>query len=187
MTTSNGIDIHYFVQPVDGADQAISLAERWLPVAGYEGLYEVSDHGRIKSLARRTGPWGSREAIRKPGGGLGGGLFVGLYRSGEVKYHKVPRLVLEAFRGACPPGEECCHWDDDPGNNHLSNLRWDTRGNNHRDSVRNGTHPMASKQFCVRGHEYSAENTYTYPDGRRQCRICRAEHRQNWERKCSNV
>lgn len=51
----------------------------------------------------------------------------------------VHRLVLESFVGPCPPGMEACHWDGDPGNNKLTNLRWDTRKANAADMVRHGT------------------------------------------------
>lgn len=52
---------------------------------------------------------------------------------------QVHRLVLEAFVGPCPPGMECCHWDGNPSNNHLSNLRWDTQAANKEDQRRHGT------------------------------------------------
>src|SRR5262245_50618733 len=51
---------------------------------------------------------------------------------------KVHRLVLLAFVGPCPGGMECCHANDDRQDNRLSNLRWDTRGNNISDAIRNG-------------------------------------------------
>lgn len=48
-------------------------------------------------------------------------------------------LVLTVFVGPCPPGKECCHNPDPtPTNNHLSNLRWDTRSGNVADTVRHG-------------------------------------------------
>src|SRR6266567_540688 len=50
----------------------------------------------------------------------------------------IPRLVLETFVGPCPPGKECCHWDDDPSNNNLSNLRWGSHFDNTEDIERNG-------------------------------------------------
>lgn len=50
----------------------------------------------------------------------------------------VHHLVLEAFVGPCPKGKQCCHRDDNPTNNWLSNLRWDTPRGNAADRVRNG-------------------------------------------------
>ena len=46
--------------------------------------------------------------------------------------------MLEAFVGPCPDGMECCHYDDNPYNNILSNLRWGTDQDNALDKVRNG-------------------------------------------------
>ena len=53
---------------------------------------------------------------------------------------RVPRLVLEAFVGPCPPGMEACHFPDrNPGNNRLENLRWDTPKSNQADRKLHGT------------------------------------------------
>jgi hypothetical protein len=57
------------------------------------------------------------------------------------RFVHVHRLVLETFVGPCPPGMECCHEDDDRGNNVLSNLRWDTPKANAADRERNGRQP----------------------------------------------
>ena len=51
---------------------------------------------------------------------------------------KIAVLVLELFVGPCPDGMECCHYDDNPLNNALSNLRWDTHKSNMQDRNRNG-------------------------------------------------
>jgi hypothetical protein len=51
----------------------------------------------------------------------------------------VHRLVLSAFVGSCPEGLEGCHFDGNPFNNRLVNLRWDTRLANTHDSIRHGT------------------------------------------------
>jgi hypothetical protein len=53
----------------------------------------------------------------------------------------VHRMVLEAFVGPCPKNMECCHFpDDDPTNNNLKNLRWDTHKSNVKDKDFHGTH-----------------------------------------------
>lgn len=53
---------------------------------------------------------------------------------------RIARLVLETFVGPCPEGMEACHFPDrDPGNNAVSNLRWDTHINNSRDRNAHGT------------------------------------------------
>jgi len=56
--------------------------------------------------------------------------------SQSLRACQVHRLVLEAFVGPCPEGEECCHAPDpDPANNNLWNLRWDTPENNAADKA----------------------------------------------------
>lgn len=154
--------------------------EKWKPVVGWEGLYEVSDQGRVRSLDRevetsnRHGPCVQKLKGRelKPWAVRTGHLQVNLSRKGQVSAHYVHRLVLEAFRGTCPPGHEACHYDDDPSNNRLENLRWGTSSENSLDMVRNGNHNMARKTHCPKGHDYDVENTYVGPDGKRYCRAC---------------
>ena len=98
---------------------------------------------------------------------------VTLYRDGVTQTPLVHRLVLTAFVGPCPPGQEARHWDDVGTNNHLSNLLWGTPSENGHDKTRNGLNHNANKTHCPKGHEYTAENIYLNHDGRgRKCRIC---------------
>jgi hypothetical protein len=152
--------------------------EQWLPVVGYEGCYEVSDHGRVKSLSRlvRKGDT-HRHVPERILGGPGRYPTVGLHRNGKRIERAVHQLVLVAFRGACPEGQVACHNDGNPGNNRLENLRWDTQSNNLRDEVAHGTHHWASKTHCPRNHEYTPENTYVYR-GSRYCRSCWTSRRR---------
>jgi hypothetical protein len=114
--------------------------ERWKPVIGYEDYYEVSDLGRVKSLERmvedgRGNLRRLRERILRPAIN-NQNLVVPLSQDGvrEIKY--VQRLVLEAFVGPCPPGQESRHFPDrDPSNNRLDNLRWDSYPNVLADTV----------------------------------------------------
>ena len=142
-------------------------AERWLPVPGYEGLYEVSDWAHVKSLPRNT----TRGGIMKQSTGQHGVQVVNLTRNGKQRVRLVHHLVLEAFVGPCPEGRECCHGDGNPANNRLGNLRWDTHEANMQDAARHGTISTANVTHCPSGHEYNDENTYLY-DGRRFCRPC---------------
>jgi hypothetical protein len=158
------------------------VTERWLPVVGYEGLYEVSDLGRVRSLARDSAKyinrWGQtitrrvEARIRKAAPGKRGHPVLSLTRDGQMKMRPVHQLVLEAFVGPCPPGEECCHGNDVKIDNRLENLRWDTSSANSYDRVRNGIHPMASKTQCVKGHPFDEANTLIISGGRRYCRQC---------------
>ena len=69
----------------------MKMTETWKDVAGYEGLYQVSDRGRVRSL------WFGKVRILKPGLKNGGYLQVALYRERKQKYLLVHRLVAEAF------------------------------------------------------------------------------------------
>lgn len=67
-----------------------------------------------------------------------GHLSVNLHRGGVKTRRYIHRLVLEAFVGPRPEGLVCCHWDGDPSNNRLDNLRWDTHRANGADAIRHG-------------------------------------------------
>lgn len=148
--------------------------ERWLPIPGYEGSYEVSDRGRVRSLDRIVVRSDGRE-IRCKGKVLSQGVhpkgYLGVRLCGKTK--KVHRLVLEAFVGPCPDGMECCHNNGIPGDNKLTNLRWGTRIENAADVRRHGRNPNINKTHCPKGHPYNAENTYRIPSGGRGCVACR--------------
>lgn len=152
----------------------MTSTEVWLPVAGYQGIYEVSDKGAVRSLDRVAGNNQNRRGrVLKERQLPNGRPRVSLAKDGSVKDAYTYRLVLEAFVGPCPPGHEALHWDDDPSNNSLTNLRWGTRTENMRDMSRNGR-GNAGITHCPVGHEYTAENTYTYPGSQkhRGCRAC---------------
>lgn len=119
--------------------------EEWRPVVGYEGLYEVSSHGRVRSLDRfRPHPTNERltlvrgRVLKLKRRQRTGHLTVTLQNAGR-SYPFVHGLVLAAFVGPRPEGMECCHNDGNPANNHVSNLRWDTHAANLADMVRHGT------------------------------------------------
>lgn len=168
-----------------------SATENWKPVVGFEGLYEVSDQGRVRSLDHSTTGKDGRTRRYKGRVLVGsvdssGRIQVVLSKEGKGHYRRVHRLVLEAFVGPCPPGYEGCHWDDDRSNNHLSNLRWDTSSANSMDLVRNGNHNHARKTHCKHGHEFTEQNTGIRPNGVRWCRACHLRRcRQSKSRKTS--
>lgn len=129
--------------------------ELWKPVVGYEGFYEISNMGRVKSLARINpfpNRWGTmssrllRERILRPVTIGHRGIAprqvrhaVNLSMGGRSRVALLHRLVLEAFVGPCPDGMECCHNDGVASNNRIENLRWDTHAGNLRDKIAHGT------------------------------------------------
>lgn len=154
--------------------------EEWRPIAGYEGSYEVSNHGRVRSLDRQVRSKGSGYrtspgVILRQWNHQFGYKQVALRQHGQCHKKHVHSLVLTAFRGPRPAGMVTCHNDGDPANNHIDNLRWDTESSNRRDSVRHGTHPWANKTHCPQRHAYTPENTVLNSRGRRECRQCRED------------
>jgi hypothetical protein len=120
--------------------------EIWKPIAGYEGSYEVSNVGRVRSLARivkitvrKTGTVFDRPVAGKlfrPHVNVARGGYFSVMLSGERHY--VHHLVLNAFVGPCPPGQECLHGDGVPANNGEDNLRWGTRIENMIEGIARG-------------------------------------------------
>lgn len=158
--------------------------ERWLPVVGYEGLYEVSDLGRVRSVDRFMENIGAFGVTRRfyPGrlrttrASNQGRVEVYLWVNGRKDHKLVQHLVLTAFVGPRPDGMDCCHNDGDSLNNRLDNLRWDSRSANIRDTVRHGTHRNARKTHCKYGHPYSGDNliVWAHKPNSRACRTCQA-------------
>jgi hypothetical protein len=114
--------------------------EMWKPVVGFEGRYEVSSLGRVRSFCDRHG--GTRTAptsVATPPD-HDGRSFVNLIASDGRRHRSfVGRLVLLAFVGPPPQGKRLAlHEDDIPSNNTLENLRWGSNADNSRDAARNG-------------------------------------------------
>lgn len=122
-----------------GSDAAPACGERWLPVVGFEGFYEVSDLGRVRSLDRTVRTKGGatkrhRGRVLTPKRANNGYLQVDLSKLGVTHQRLLHRLVLEAFVGPHPANTEACHAPDpDTSNNRATNLRWDTHANNCAD------------------------------------------------------
>lgn len=125
----------------------IHMDEIWKPVLGYEGLYEVSSLGRVRSL--------DRNVYRKNGGAwrLSGRILSQAYckdgrcptyitptviltKDGIGKTYKVAPLVCVAFHGPRPDGYQCMHLDGDSKNNKSDNLCWGTIHENSNEPIR---------------------------------------------------
>ena len=157
-------------------------SELWLPVVDWEVFYEVSEIGGMRSLDRidRLGRH-FRGRTLKPYMDPSGYPRVNLSGGGRLAPAlQVHRLLMAAFAGPCPPGQEVRHWDGNPANCTLSNLLYGTRSDQRHDDVRNGRHFNASKTHCPKNHEYTSANTGYTPVGGRFCRICATERKVRW-------
>lgn len=141
--------------------------EEWRPVLGFEGLYEVSSYGQIRSL--RSGRLmrlqidrgGYASCLFSPGGGA---------KPVRIGIH---RVVCIAWHGEPPLDHEVAHNNGVKTDNAPSNLRWASRSENILDLVSHGNHFNARKTECVHGHEFTEENTLITQRGERQQRQCR--------------
>lgn len=102
--------------------------EEWRPVLGYEGIYEVSDRGRIRRVGRTRGARVGRIMRTKPG--WGGYPYLILSRGNTKRGHFVHAVVAEAFHGPRPDGYEVNHRDSNRLNPAAANLEWVTRAEN---------------------------------------------------------
>lgn len=105
--------------------------EQFKTILGYEGLYEVSNFGNVKSL------WYGKDKILKPQADGGGYLFVWLCKDGKQKIHKVHRLVASAFIPNPDNLSQVNHKDEDKTNNRVDNLEWCTQEYNLNYGTRN--------------------------------------------------
>lgn len=121
-----------------------TILEEWRPAIGFEGLYEVSDWGRV----RRVG-CAARHGVSHGGGARigrvlrdqwnrGGYRAVQLWKNGSVFRRLLHKVVAAAFIGECPTGQEVNHRDGDKTNNRPANLEFVTRAENNRHAYRTG-------------------------------------------------
>lgn len=123
--------------------------------------YEASNYGRVRLAVDKRKY--KRGHILSPTPDKNGYQIVGFTVDGKRKKYAVHRLVLGAFVGPRPEGKQCAHWDGNPGNNNLDNLRWTTAAGNTADKIRHGN--------IYNGHrKYTADDVLAmramYADGK---------------------
>jgi hypothetical protein len=117
----------------------ITSVEVWKPVVGYEGLYEVSNQGRVRSLQS------ARILSTKPSKHLGY-VSYNLRRAGAARACYAHSLVLEAFVGPRQSSKhQACHGNGNRADNRVENLRWGTRAENYEDARRHGTNSKGKR------------------------------------------
>lgn len=133
--------------------------EMWKPVPNFEGYYEVSSLGRVRSVDRvvsRQYPDGRVCQVRRKGGlrkleYRDGYAVVRLQADKRIFKPYVHRIVCEAFNGPCPEGKSvAAHNDGDFTNNTPKNLRWATYAENQRDREGHGTHNRGERSHLAK-------------------------------------
>lgn len=148
--------------------------EIWKAISGFPG-YEVSNQGRVRSfwqrgVGRRCYLTDMPRRILRPCIITTGYLGVNLFKNGNIFPRMVHRLVLLAFVGQCSSGMEACHNDGNKINNHLFNLRWDTRSNNELDKRKHGKDSRGERHYNAKLTEAQvkqirtlySQGSYTY-------------------------
>lgn len=107
------------------------MDEIWHDIEGYEGLYQISNKGRVKSLK-----WG-KERILRPGIDTSGYYFIILYNDSVSKPFKLHRLVAQGFIPNLYNKPQVNHLDENKLNNCVENLEWATSKENTNYGTRN--------------------------------------------------
>jgi hypothetical protein len=125
--------------------------ERWRPVIGWEGLYEVSQFGRVRSISRWVTSFGGKKLVEgrilARNVASTGYPQVMLCDSGRSRFVSVHRLVAESF--VLGDGPVVRHLDGNRENNHADNLAWGSYADNERDKDLHGRRPRGEN------HHYS--------------------------------
>jgi DNA-binding CsgD family transcriptional regulator len=117
------------------------MMETWKDVDGYEGLYQVSNMGNVKTLARLhrvDRPYTKKERLMNPPTNSTGYRQATLYKDKKGVIHSVHKLVATAFLERHPHHQVVNHKDGIKTNNTVENLEWCTYGQNQSHAIRTG-------------------------------------------------
>lgn len=167
--------------------------ETWYPVRDWEGLYEVTKTGRIRSLERVVKSAQGKTYIRpalemdtaRPNNRYPGAEFTHKGRREVMHLH---RLLAQMFIPNPDNLPVVRHLNDNPRDYRLENLAWGTQADNMQDIFQGVGHYNSLKTHCKNGHPFDEANTYFGPAGTRTCRICQRERgRMKRERKRGQI
>lgn len=130
------------------------MEEIWKDIEGYEGKYQVSNLGKVRSLDRKTGNHPRKGKVLKPCANRNGYLAVNLYnKNTNREARSIHRLVAQTFiaNPDCKP--EVNHKDGNKQNNRVSNLEWCTGSENKIHAHKTGLKPNRTKGSFKKGKE----------------------------------
>lgn len=157
--------------------------ETWVSFPDFEGSYEVSSRGRVRSLDRylsngqfRKGQLLKPQCTRRS--------VAQAYLCVENIHYRISlaRTVLSAFDRKPKDGEQAFHHDGDKRNCSIENLTWVNAEEASRAPIVRGTHGNVIKTLCPRGHELTGQNLRKFQFeryGKRQCRQCESLRRSS--------
>jgi len=117
--------------------------EIWKDIPNYEGLYQASSYGQIKSLINNRNNY--REKILRQTKDKDGYFKVILSKNKHPKSFRVHRLIYETFNTYIPFNMVCRHMDGNNQNNCIENLAIGTVSDNEKDKIKHGTHNKGSR------------------------------------------
>ena len=126
--------------------------EIWKDIPGYEGLYQVSNYGNVKSLNYR-GTKGKHKCLKLNTDKYGYKIVI-LANHGKYKSYKVHRLVAAAFIENLNNYKEVNHKDNNKDNNQINNLEWCDRSYNVKYSYKNGFHIAPKSMLGKKGKNH---------------------------------
>ena len=144
------------------------MCEVWKDVVGFEGLYQVSNFGRVKSLAKKAGKSSRDERIKTPIICCSGYAKVNTCKNNDQKQISIHRLVAEAFIPN-PENKPCVnHIDGNKLNNHVDNLEWCTQKENVQHAIEHGlrTHSHHSPTII---HDKDSNETIAFETQKSAC------------------
>ena len=146
------------------------MQEIFKDIKGYEGLYKISNKGRVKALTAWSGNYYkakyiNKEKILTPTDNGKGYLIIGLCKRGKRKNFYIHRLVAEAFIKNPNNLPQVNHIDYDKTNNNVNNLEWISQAENIKYSVVN----MRGKKH--KSHTNTGEQNITYRASKKRYRV----------------
>jgi len=146
------------------------MKEIWKDVVGYEGVYQVSDHGKVKRIGNYSNQFTTwkAETVLKAGNNGAGYLFVNLSMNNRTKQLYIHRLVAEAFIENPEMKPTVNHKDGDRTNNSVGNLEWSTytENNVHSIKVLNRNTKNSSDSYAVCQFDKEGNFIKEYPSMR---------------------